>query len=137
MSQTLHHLGRRRRVASHAVDLVARASTVAGRSVLSVSGEIDLATLPRLHDALTRFVNAAEPATTVVVDLDGVYICDDSGLGVLLGAASRARATGGKLVVVCSSGSLRERLAQTRFDRAVTVAPSVAQALEASVPTGE
>jgi len=125
--------GRRYRLA---VDLVARASTVGGRAVLNISGEIDLATVPRLHDALTRFVASAEPGATVVVDLDGVYICDDTGLGVLLGAASRARATGGELVVVCSPGSLRERLAQTRFDRAVAVAPSVARAV-APVPTGD
>jgi anti-sigma B factor antagonist len=119
------------------VDLVARASTVAGHAVLSFSGEIDLSTVPALHDALTRLVASTEPATAVIVDLDGVYICDDTGLGVLLGAASRARLAGGELVVVCSSGSLRERLAQTRFDRAVTVAPSVEQAVAAPVTSGD
>ena len=96
-----------------------------GRAVLGVSGEIDLATIPRLHDALTRFIGSTEPSTTVVVDLDGVYTCDDTGLGVLLGAASRARLGGGDLVVVCSPGALCDRLAQTRFDRAVSVVASV------------
>ena len=105
--------------------------------MLGLSGEIDLATIPRLHDALTRFVTAAEPSTTSVVDLDGVYICDDTGLGVLLGAASRARVAGGELVVVCSPGPLRDRLAQTRFDRAVTVAASVAEAGVTPVSTGD
>jgi anti-sigma B factor antagonist len=110
------------------VDLVARTSTVGGRTVVSVSGEIDLATIPKLHDALTRAVASAPPSSTVFVDLDGVYVCDDSGLGVLMGAAGRARQAGGEMIVVCSPGPLRERLAQTGFDRAVTVVASFARA---------
>ena len=93
--------------------------------MLSVSGEIDLATIPKLHDALTR--GLASPTPTLFVDLDGVYVCDDTGLGVLLGAAGRARQAGGELVVVCSPGPLRERLASTGFDRAVTVVAGIAQ----------
>jgi anti-anti-sigma factor len=116
------------------VDLIARSSTVAGRAVLSISGEIDLATIPALHDALVRGLASPSPAAstatsaTVFVDLDGVYVCDDSGLGVLLGAAGRARQCGGEMVVVCSPGPLRERLAQTGFDRAVTVVSSLTEA---------
>ena len=108
-----------------------------GRAVLGLSGEIDLATIPRLHDALTRFLATAEPSTAFVVDVDGVYVCDDTGLGVLLGAASRARVAGGELVVVCSPGALRERLAQTRFDRAVTVVSSVAEAAATPLTTAD
>lgn len=110
------------------MELITRASTVAGRAVVSVSGEIDLATIPKLHDALTRGVAAAPPSATVFVDLDGVYVCDDSGLGVLMGAAGRARQAGGEMIVVCSPGPLRERLSQTGFDRAVTVVASLAHA---------
>ncbi|MCU1394765.1 MAG: anti-sigma-factor antagonist [Ilumatobacteraceae bacterium] len=101
-----------------------RASTVGGRAVLSVSGEIDLATLPRLHDALTRALRESDPPV-LVVDLDGVYACDDTALGVLLGAAGRARDAGGDLRVVCSPGALRQRLERTGFDRAVAVASSI------------
>jgi len=106
------------------VDLSARESTVGNRPVLSVQGEVDLSTLPSLHNALTRFVGA-HPSTTVVVDLDGVYACDDTALGSLLGAAGRARDSGGDLVVVCNHGALRTRLERTGFDRAVVVVTTI------------
>lgn len=116
------------------MDLIARSSTVGGRAVLSISGEIDLATIPTLHDVLVRgLTSSASSSSTVFVDLDGVYVCDDTGLGVLLGAAGRARQAGGEMVVVCSPGALRERLAQTGFDRAVTVVSSLAQADETAI----
>ena len=57
----------------------------------------------------------------IVVDLDGVVSFDDTALGLLLAAAGRARELGGALEIVCTSDRLLERLAFTRFDRAVTV----------------
>jgi len=106
------------------VDLSTHEATVGRHPVLSVQGEIDLATLPILHNALGRFVGA-HPATRLVVDLDGVYACDDTALGSLLGAAGRARDSGGDLVVVCHEGALRTRLARTGFDRAVPVVEAI------------
>ena len=101
--------------------------TATGTSqVLHVSGEIDLATIPVLHSALVRFSNDHH-GEMLVVDLDGVFACDDTGLGVLLGAAGRLRETGGDLVVVCGDDTLRSRLARTGFDRAVRVVPSLAR----------
>lgn len=97
--------------------------TVGGIPVLGVSGELDLATLPQFRNALVRLVGDA-PGARVAVDLDGVVALDDTGLGILLGAAGRARETGGDLVVVCSDERLRNRLAVLRFDRAVPVVSS-------------
>jgi anti-anti-sigma factor len=108
------------------VELLVRTSTVGDHCVLGLSGEIDLATVPLLHNALNRALNGRTGPGSVVVDLDGVYACDDTALGVLLGAAGRARESGGDLRVVCSAGSLRERLARTGFDRAVPVVSSIA-----------
>ena len=100
------------------MDVLVRQQRVGRYPVLHVSGEVDLATLPRLADALTRAVGGPD---TVVVDLDGVLVMDDAGLGLLLGAAGRARRAGGDVAVVCSSPALREQLALTGFDRAVRV----------------
>jgi len=113
------------------VELIVRRSTIAGRQVLSLRGELDLATLPRLYDALNAAVRE-NAQHTVVVDLDGVSACDDAGLGVLLGAAGRARQTVGDVVAVSSGGSLRERLSLTGFDRAVAVFASVSEATATS-----
>ena len=58
--------------------------------MLQVSGEIDLATLPYFRDQLLRAVSLHAGAT-LLVDLDGVTVLDDTGLGILLGTdCSRA-----------------------------------------------
>ncbi len=106
------------------MELNVRQVMVGSTHVLHVRGEIDLGTLPLLHGALVKFTNA-NPGVDLVVDLDGVSACDDAGLGVLLGAAGRAREAGADLVVLCSDGVLRSRLARTGFDRAVRVVGSL------------
>ncbi len=89
-------------------------------AVISLSGEVDLATIPVLHDALAKAL-AHHPGRMLVIDLDGVTVLDDSGLGVLLGAAGSAREAGADLAVVCNSIRLRDRLDRTGFSRAVEV----------------
>ena len=101
------------------MDLVARQTLIGQLQVLQLSGEADLATIPRLSDALTRLVAAANGPC--VVDVDCIVVFEDAALGLVLGAAGRARQSGAELIVVCSPGLLRDRLALTGFDRAVRV----------------
>lgn len=89
-------------------------------AVISLSGEVDLATIPLLHDTLTKALTH-HPGRVLVIDLDGVTVLDDSGLGVLLGAAGSARQAGGDFAVVCNNVRLRERLDRTGFSRAIEV----------------
>lgn len=107
------------------MDLQTRQTTVGTTPVLSLAGEVDLATLPRLADALTRLTSCD---ASVAVDLDGVFVLDDAALGLVLGAAARSRRQGHNLVVVCNAPGLRERLALTGFDRAVQVVERVSAA---------
>jgi anti-sigma B factor antagonist len=102
------------------MNLSASTTVVGDDAVISLSGEVDLATIPLLHDNLVRAV-AHHPGRMLVIDLDGVTFLDDSGLGVLLGAAGSARQAGGDLTVVCNNDRLRERLDRTGFSRAVEV----------------
>jgi anti-anti-sigma factor len=98
---------------------------VAGAPVVAVDGVVDLAAVGRLHNELARAVRR-HPGVTLVVDLDGVEVLDDAGLGVLLGAAAAARSTGGDLEVVATGPTMRHRLTATRFDRAVVVRDAIA-----------
>jgi anti-sigma B factor antagonist len=109
------------------MDLVIREHDHGGVPVLSLSGEVDLATVPRLRD---RLVKAAldHPGTTVIVDLDGVTLLDSAGLGVLVGGLRRMRATGGNLEVVCTSDRLLEVFAATGLDAVVRVHASLSDA---------
>jgi anti-sigma B factor antagonist len=103
-----------------AVEMTASTTEVAGTPTLVVEGVLDLASVADLRDALTRLVRD-HPQRAVLVDLDGVTAVDDVGLGILLGAAGRARAEGGELEIVCTQKALLGQLALTRLDQAVTV----------------
>lgn len=93
---------------------------VGDEAVISLSGEVDLSTIPLLHDALSKALTH-HPGRMLVIDLDGVTVLDDTGLGVLLGAAGSARQGGADLAVVCNNVRLRERLDRTGFSRAIDV----------------
>lgn len=107
------------------MDLEMRRTVIGTRHVLVVTGDVDLVSLPRFNDALVRLVTD-NAGNTVAVDVDGAGLIEDAALGLLLGAAGRARTTQGDLVVVATESRLRARLSTTGFDRAVTVAQSVA-----------
>ena len=107
------------------MDLRTSQREVAGHAVLVVEGAADLASTPTLHNALQRYVARAEPAVPMVIDLDAATVVDDAALGLFLGAAATARSRGCRFSIVCSDERLRQRLADTRFDRAVDVVASL------------
>jgi anti-sigma B factor antagonist len=110
------------------MDLTLQRQLVDGVVVLAVHGEVDLATVPRLRDGLQR--ELSEAAGALVVDLDGVSLFDDIGLGVLLGARRTARARGGDLVIVASSARIRALFAETGAELVLPPFRSVAEAVE-------
>ena len=65
--------------------------------VITVSGEIDVATAPQLRECLHGVI--ADGEATVVLDLLGVTFLDSTALGVLVGALKRCRELGGELHV--------------------------------------
>lgn len=102
------------------MELVCSLGLIGTTPVLQVSGEIDLATLPYFRDQLLRAITLHDGAT-LVVDLDGVTVLDDTGLGILLGTAGRAREQGGDVVVVSNNERLRARFELTRLNLALDV----------------
>lgn len=100
-------------------------ATVGEAPVLSVEGIIDLSSVGQLHMDLSAAIRR-HPGVDLVVDLDAVAAIDDTGLGVLLGAATSARDAGGALTVVTTNERLLARLAHTRFDRVVDVRSTIA-----------
>lgn len=106
------------------MDLVCRLDIVGTTPVLELQGEIDLATVPTLQDALARAL-LNHPTGELLVDLDGVTVLDDVGLGVLMGAAGRAREGGRELVLVCSVERLLDRLDRTGISRTITIRPRI------------
>ncbi|NKQ54422.1 STAS domain-containing protein [Amycolatopsis sp. K13G38] len=72
---------------AHRLDLRLRRHA-GGVAVLSVIGEVDLATLPQLEDALTRAL--VEKPTQLVVDLSQVAFFGSAGLSALVQAHQQA-----------------------------------------------
>jgi anti-anti-sigma factor len=65
---------------------------------LGLSGELDLAAAPVLHDQLVR--SEEDGCAAIVLDLPELTFMDCSGLRVLLAASDRARANGHRLVLM-------------------------------------
>lgn len=82
------------------VDFEVQDELVDGIPVVSVSGEIDVATAPALRERLHGHVAAGH--ATIVVDLLGVVFLDSTALGVLVGALKRCRESGGDLRLVAT-----------------------------------
>ncbi|MCY3634732.1 MAG: STAS domain-containing protein [bacterium] len=98
--------------------------------VLTVTGEIDMATAPRFRQRLLAVISAG--VQNVVIDLSGVDFIDSTGLGVLMGAAKRVRSTGGDIRLVMSGSRLAELIELTRLDRVLDVFDSISAATEES-----
>ncbi len=109
------------------MDLQLTTSRIGERIVIALSGIADLSTAPTLHDGLRRACSD-HPGVAVLVDIDGLIALDDAALGLLLGAAARARQAGGELELVCANEQMLRRLAVTRLDRALTVHDTITQA---------
>lgn len=73
-------------------------SVASDRLVLSVTGEVDIATSGELDQALTDLLHRRSPRR-LVVDLAGVGFLDSSGLRVLLNGSREAQLQGCRLTL--------------------------------------
>jgi anti-anti-sigma factor len=83
-------------------------TTVAGRPALSVRGELDIATVPELAEAVES--QLSQGPRSLVVDLTGTTFLDSSGARQLAVTARRAAAAGVALQVVCPRDNRPVRL---------------------------
>lgn len=87
---------------------------------MSVHGEIDLYTVPRLQRELASVLATSEPVR-LVVDLSGVDFCDSTGVNVLLAAHRQAREKGGDLELAAPRPAVRKILQVTGLETVFTV----------------
>lgn len=90
--------------------------------VVTVTGEIDLATAPRLRDRLADVLHRSGPR--VILDLARVTFCDSSGLAAFLGIARRARLLGGDLLLAAPTAQIRKALHVTGLDQELRILPA-------------
>jgi anti-sigma B factor antagonist len=95
--------------------------------VLSVSGEVDVATAPQLRERLVDLVG--EGHAHLILDLNEVGFLDSTGLGVIVGCLKRARGNDGDLVIVCDQRSILKVLEITGLTAVFQLHPTVEGAL--------
>jgi anti-sigma B factor antagonist len=96
--------------------------------VVTVTGELDVATAPELRDELGRVL--AEGATDTVVDILGVSFVDSVALGILVDASKMMKARGGSLTVVCDDRRIARIIEITGLDRVLRIHATLRGALE-------
>ena len=99
-----------------------------GQATVTVRGELDLFTAPRLHEALAQSIDLG--ARRVVVDLAKVTFIDSTALGVLIAVGKELRAGEGSLAIVCQNGNVRRILELTGLDAAFAVHGTLSGALD-------
>jgi anti-sigma B factor antagonist len=101
--------------------------SVDGTSVVTVSGEVDVATAPAVRDCLDQVID--RDRGPVVADLSGVTFIDSTGLGVLIGAQQRCAVNGRPLRVVVVEPRIRKVFEITGLTELFPIHPSLDLAL--------
>lgn len=97
------------------------------RTVVTVSGEIDVSSADALRDRLGLLLD--EDRTDLVVDLRAVAFMDSTGLGVLVGTLKKVRTVGGRLELVVDTERLLRLFQLTALDQVFVVHRTLEDAL--------
>jgi len=100
-----------------------------GIEVVTVEGEIDIYTVPRLRELLIDL--AAKNTYQLIVDLDRVGFLDSTGLGVLVGGLKRVRPHDGWLDLVCTQERILKIFKITGLTKVFAIYETVDQAIAA------
>lgn len=82
-------------------------------AVVSIGGELDIVSAPRLRGALVEALEACEDGGRLVLDLSEVTFCDSTGLNTLLRARRRAVSDHRFLVIRAASPQVTHLLEVT------------------------
>lgn len=102
-------------------------SEIEGWTVVTVHGEIDVATSPALRERLIGLVN--DGSAQLVLDLEAVDFLDSTGLGTIVSILKRTRSHGGDLRLVCTEARIRRLFEITGLDSAVPLHASLDDAI--------
>lgn len=102
----------------------ARLDSFDGVAVMSVVGEVDVATAPRFAACLDE---VPVTAPMLVIDLSEVSLLDSTGLGVLL--KCNERTGGGRVRLVAPSPQLRKVFAIVALDQVLPIFATLTEAL--------
>lgn len=88
-------------------------------AVISVVGELDLFTAPRLREQILELLKGG--TTSLVIDLSRLDFVDSSGLGVLVATLKRMRERDGSLMIRSPSANTSKVLQVSGLDKLLLV----------------
>ena len=109
------------------VNLDVETSTKNGTSIVTLRGEIDVYTAPRLRQTLIDLVEGG--ATSIVVDMEKVDFLDSTGLGVLVGGLKRVKDKEGTMKLVATQDRILKIFDITGLSKVFPIFGSLDQAL--------
>lgn len=112
------------------MDLGLEVSESGESTVLTVRGEVDVYTAPRLREKLVELV--AQRRYHIVVDLEAVDFLDSTGLGVLVGGLKRLRSHDGDMALVCTHHSILKVFEITGLTKVFKIHDSLESAVGAA-----
>src|SRR5579862_4364866 len=112
------------------VDLSLSTRTEGGKTVVTVGGEIDVYTAPKLREQLIDLVSTGN--YHLVVDMENVDFLDSTGLGVLVGGLKRVRAHDGSLRLVCTQERILKIFRITGLTKVFPIHTTVEDAIAAT-----
>jgi anti-sigma B factor antagonist len=116
------------------MDLELETSERDGVAILSLRGEIDVYTAPRMRQAIVDLVDAG--SLNIVVDMQNVDFLDSTGLGVLVEGLKRVRTRGGNLSIVITQDKILKIFDITGLNKAFPIHSTLEDALKAPVAGG-
>lgn len=86
---------------------------------LSLTGELDISSAPRLEDELVQVEAARPPA--IMLDLRGLEFMDSTGLRTIVAADARAREQGRRLTIVRGPDAVQRIFSVTKLDERLEI----------------
>jgi len=99
----------------------------AGAAEIAISGDVTSASESAFVEAYTTA--SADGAKVIVLDFSGLDYMNSGGIGLLVTLLVRVQRNGQRLMAAGLSDHYRQILALTRLDEAITISPTVADAV--------
>ena len=112
------------------MDLEVETSKRGDCDVLTLRGEIDVYTAPRLRQAIIDLVEGG--ARRIVVDMQAVDFLDSTGLGVLVGGLKRVKIQEGELSIVTGQDKILKIFDITGLNKVFSIHDSLDSAVGAA-----
>ena len=115
------------------MDLDVEATERGDASILTLRGEIDVYTAPRLRQSIVDLVDGG--AHRIIVDMEKVDFLDSTGLGVLVEGLKRVKTREGELAIVATHDKILKIFDITGLSKAFAIHSTVDEAFQEAAPS--